>query len=157
MTTKKWLALVVGLPVAVAGSFTLTPPLARLDDSYIALHSARVLLSGHDPVFGVPAFVGVTGPPYVALVATMLSAGVRTGDTALRLANACGLVAFAAAVWYLGLTLALPFGRSLALLVIAFASGATVFNLTNGLETGWAMALLTAGICCALGGRSISL
>src|SRR5262245_56144115 len=155
MTTEKWPALVVGLPLAVAGAFMLTPRLARLVDAYIALHSARVLLSGRDPVFGVPALVGVTSRPYVALVAAILSAGVQTGDTALRLANALGLVAFAAAVWYLGLTLALTFGRRVSLLVIALASGATVFNLTNGLETGWAMALLTAAIACAHAGRAI--
>src|SRR5262245_57164996 len=156
MTTEKWPALVVGLPLAVAGAFMLTPRLARLVDAYIALHSARVLLSGRDPVFGVPALVGVTSRPYVALVAAILGAGVQTGDTALRLSNACVLVAFAAAVWYLGLTLALTFGRRLSLLVIALASGATVFNLTNGLETGWAMALLTAAIACAHAGRPIS-
>jgi len=52
--------IIAALPAAFAAAYLLTPPLARLDDSYIALHSARVVLSGHDPVFNVPALVGAT-------------------------------------------------------------------------------------------------
>ena len=64
------------LSIAILAAYSLTPPLARLDDAYIALHSARVVLSGHDPVFGVPALVGATSPVYVALLTAILGPGI---------------------------------------------------------------------------------
>ena len=142
--------------IATVAAYQLTPPLARLDDAYIALHSARVALSGHDPIFGVPALVGATSPVYVALLTALIGSGISTGDTALRLANALGIVAFAAAAWYLGETVGLSRGRRAALVVLALGSGVVVlFNLTNGLETGWAIATLTFAIAAARSGRTI--
>lgn len=149
-------AIAVLLSIAILAAYSLTPPLARLDDAYIALHSARVVLSGHDPTFGVPALVGATSPVYVALLTAILSIGITAGDAALRLANALGIVAFAAAVWYLGRTLGLALARRVALVAVALGSGIVVmFNLTNGLETGWAMATLTFGIASARAGRVV--
>src|SRR5437773_11914701 len=137
MNRRAWQFLV--LAAASLAAYAATPPLARLDDAYIALHRARVLLSGSDPVFGTPALVGATSPVYVAILAAMLWSGVRA-DLVLRLANALGIVAYGAAVWYLGRTVSLSFVRRLALLMIALGSGfVLVFNLTNGLETGWAL------------------
>src|SRR5262245_41662439 len=84
--------------LASAAAYALTPPFARLDDAYIALHSARVVLSRQDPVFGVRALVGATSPPYVALLAGLIALGVPNGDMALRIANSGGMVAFGSAV-----------------------------------------------------------
>ena len=147
---------VAAVPVAAVAAYHLTPPLARLDDAYIALHSARVLLAGHDPIFNVPALVGVTSPAYVALVAAILAAGVKVGDTALRAANALGIVAYGVAVWRLADTVGLSRSRRAALVAMALGSGIViVFNLTNGLETGWAMAALTFAIGNARAGRAM--
>ncbi len=70
-----------GLGVAVLAAYLVTPPRARLDDAYIALHSARVLLSGRDPIFGVPALAGATSPIHVAAIAALLGIGVRPAST----------------------------------------------------------------------------
>jgi hypothetical protein len=149
-------AAVAGLlfvPLAIVAAYRLTPPLARLDDAYIALHSARVVLSGHDPIFGVPALVGATSPAYVALLTGILAAGVTDGDTVLRLANALGIVAFAWSVWYLAGVEKLSLVRRVALVIVALGSGVIIpFNLTNGLETGWAIATLTFAIAAARAG-----
>jgi hypothetical protein len=145
-----------GVAVALGVAYLLTPPLARLDDAYIALHSARVVLSGHDPVFGVAALVGATSPAYVALLVGILGSGVVSGLAALRLANSAGLVAYVAAVWYLADVVGLTRGRRLALLGIALTSGVVMFHLTNGMETGWAMAVLTFVIAAAHAGRPIA-
>ena len=153
-------AAVAGLlfvPLAIVAAYRLTPPLARLDDAYIALHSARVALSGHDPIFGVPALVGATSPAYVALLTGILAAGVTDGDTALRLANALGIVAFAWSVWYLAGVEKLSLARRVALVIVALGSGVIIpFNLTNGLETGWAIATLTFAIAAACAGQTLS-
>jgi hypothetical protein len=153
-------AAVAGLifvPLAIVAAYRLTPPLARLDDAYIALHSARVVLSGHDPIFGVPALVGATSPAYVALLTGILAAGVTDGDTALRLANALGIVAFAWSVWYLAGVEKLSLVRRVALVIIALGSGVIIpFNLTNGLETGWAIATLTFALAAARAGRTVA-
>jgi hypothetical protein len=143
----------VGFSIALAIAYPLTPRLARLDDAYIALHSARVVLSGQDPIFGVAGLVGATSPAYVALLVGILRLGLGTGAAALRVANAVGLIAYAAAVWYLAGAAALTRIRRLALLAIALASGLVMVNLTNGMETGWAMATLTFLIGAAYAGR----
>ena len=147
---------VFAFPLSIVAAYQLMPPLARLDDAYIALHSARVALAGDDPIFGVPALVGATSPAYVALLTGILAAGVTTGDTVLRLANALGMVAFALSVWYLAVVEQLPLVRRAALVVVALGSGVIIpFNLTNGLETGWAIATLAFALAAARAGRVV--
>jgi hypothetical protein len=98
MTIRVAAAWMLLTGIAVAGAYAATPPLARLDDAYISLHSARVVLSGHDSTFEVPALIGVTSPAYVALLALLLATGASAELTALRLANTFGLVASVAAI-----------------------------------------------------------
>jgi hypothetical protein len=150
--TRRIASVAGGFALALVIAYFITPRLAPLDDAYIVLHSARVVLSGQDPVFGVPALVGATSPAYVALLVFILGLGAASGLAALRLATAAGLVAYAAAVWYLAGVLELPRMRRLALLAIALASGVVMLNLTNGMETGWAMATLTFLIAAAHAG-----
>lgn len=142
-----------GFVVASVGAYELTPPMARLDDAYIALHSARVLLSGSDPVFNVPALVGVTSSVHVAAIAGLLFMGVPSGDAALRIVNAAGLVAYVISTWELATAVNTSFSRRAAVLVIALVSGLVFLNLTNGMETGWAMAVLTFAIASAISDR----
>jgi hypothetical protein len=153
---KRFAAIALVLSVGLLAAYALTPSTARLDDPYIALHSARALLSGADAVFNVPALVGVTSPLYLGLLAVILAPGIVSGDAALRLANAIGIVAYAAAVWRLGASVDLSKSRRVVLLVIAFATGWIAINLTNGLETGCAMALMVFAIASARDGRTIA-
>src|SRR4030095_3341927 len=82
---------------------------------------------------------------------------VTDGDTVLRLANALGIVAFAWSVWYLASVEKLSLIRRVVLVVVTLGSGVIIpFNLTNGLETGWAIATLTFAIAAARAGRTVS-
>ena len=135
---------------------SLTPPLARLDDAYIALHSARVVLSGHDPVFGVPALVGATSPAYVALLTAILGLGIAPETLRFDWRTRRGSSRLRRRLWYLGETAGLALVRRVVLVVVALGSGVVVlFNLTNSLETGWAIATLTFAIACARADRVI--
>src|SRR5690242_18042988 len=84
--SKPWLQHAVVWTIVFAVVYRFMPDVFALDDAYITLHSARVLLTGKDPVYGVPALVGITCPPYVALVALLLSLHLP----ALQIATALG-------------------------------------------------------------------
>jgi hypothetical protein len=72
----------------------------------------------------------------------MLTAKVP-GMLALRIVNAAGLAALVFALWRLGGALKLRTALRLALTALTLASGLVLMQATNGLETGWALALLT--------------
>ncbi len=129
---RSWVWLLAGGMVAYA----VTPPAFALDDAYISLHSARVLLQGADPAFGAPALVGATSPPFVALLTALLIAHLP----AVRLATALGLVAFVAGLWTLGRSVGLSVARVTTIIALVLVSGFVFLNLRNGLETGWALA-----------------
>jgi hypothetical protein len=141
-------AAVLACAITFVVAYLRTPPLFALDDAYISLHSARVLLSGHDASFLAPAMTGVTSPAYVALLVALLVLKLP----ALRVATALGVTAFVAGVWALGTTLQLSLTRRALLVVIVLGSGFAFLNATNGLETGWAFAALTWLIVFALRG-----
>jgi len=144
-TPPRVLASVLGWLTIAVFIYAFGPRTIALDDSYISLHSARVLLSGHaDPVFATPALTGITSPAYVALLLALLAAGFQHGVDALRAAAALGIAAYAAGLWHLAGRAGLRARWPRAALVLAgCASGLVWSNATNGLETGWAMALLT--------------
>jgi hypothetical protein len=123
-------------------AFMFTPALFDLDDAYIPLYSAQVAVRGSDPVYGAPVLAGATSPAYVGLLIGLLSVGIR-GLLALRIATAAGLSAYVFALWRLGGALRLPAPRKAAVLVLTLGSGLVFMQATNGLETGWALALLT--------------
>jgi hypothetical protein len=128
---------------AVAGvAWLLTPAIFDLDDAYIALHSAQVAVDGADPVFDVSALTGATSPVYVALLAALIHTGIP-GLLALRLATAAGAAAYALALWRLGGALTLSVRHTIALIALTLGSGLALMQATNGLETGWALALST--------------
>lgn len=132
-----WCVIAVGVYVAGPRTFWL-------DDAYIPLHSARVALSGvTDPVFGSPALTGVTSPAYVAMLMGLLSVGFTRGLEALRIASALGVATYALGLWYLARRGGFStFWPRIALVVAGCCSGLVWTNTTNGLETGWAMAVL---------------
>jgi len=137
-----------GAAVVVA-AFVVTPHLFDLDDAYIPLYSALVAVRGSDPVYGAPVLAGATCPAYVALLIALLSVGIQ-GLLALRIATALGLSAYVLAVWRLGGALRLSVPHKATLLTLTLGSGLVFMQATNGLETGWALALLTLAISEAI-------
>jgi hypothetical protein len=137
----------------LALAYAVVPATFALDDAYISLHSARVLLAGTDPAFGVPALVGATSPPYVALLALLVAVHLP----ALRLATALGIATLVAGLWRLGRVVGLTGIRSATLTAVVLVSGLVFLNVRNGLETGWAVAALIWSIVFALGGDSTQL
>lgn len=147
MTVERW--RLAGALAIVPVAYVCLPGAFSFDDAFIALHSARVLLAGVDPIYHTPALVGATSPPYVALLALFLRLGVD-GVTSLKVVTALGVAAYVAGVCALGMALRLSRPRIAALLVVALASGYVWIDATNGIETGWAMALGIWGIVFAL-------
>lgn len=127
------------------GSAWLTAPggsgfLFPLDDAYIVLHNARILLSGDaDPSYvGIDPLVGATSPVHLALVASFGLVLPLTAASAI--VAGLGAAAYAAAL----VAMARRFGAgSLAATLFAAAgllAARTPHQLLNGLETGLAMA-----------------
>ncbi|HEX7481658.1 MAG TPA: hypothetical protein VF331_27885 [Polyangiales bacterium] len=134
------LATLALLAVLAADHATLAPtPLFPLDDAYITLHNAGVLLAGHDRSFpGVPALVGATSAIHLALVAVLGTvmplawAGWSAAWLAIGLlaAGVCRLVTLAR----------MPLSLGAAALAVALLGADAPYHLLNGIETGLAMA-----------------
>ncbi|MBK4736906.1 hypothetical protein [Noviherbaspirillum pedocola] len=125
------------------------PILFPLDDAYITLHNASVLVSGFDRNYvGAPALAGATSSVHLALV-TALSL-IAPPTMASFLISEAGTL-----LYVLGLArLAFELGGSRTLATIAVALGAlsgyAPYQLLNGLETGLAMAGVTWAIVFAV-------
>lgn len=117
-----------------------------LDDAYITLHNARVLIEGHDPNYGVPALVGASSLIHLVLVTA--SHLVLPGEAASYLVAGVGPVLFLAGLLTLAQRLGLPWREGAALALVGMASGAGQF--LNGLETGLVMAAVTWTLVFAL-------
>src|SRR5262245_1320979 len=96
-----WLQSLALVGVAAAFAVAVTPTSFSLDAAYITLHSARVVLSGHDAVFDAPALTGVTSPVYAAILTALVGAGIFDELVALRVAVILGVLAYVSAVWAL--------------------------------------------------------
>lgn len=109
-----------------------------MDDAYITLHNAQVLLTGKDPAYAVSPLTGATSAAHLALVAAL--------GLALPLPLASAIVSCAAAVCYLAGLKALAVsagcrGRAVAVVMFAGAGiGYVPLYIFNGLETVLAMA-----------------
>jgi len=121
-----------------------------LDDAYITLHNARVLIEGRDPNYGVSALVGATSLLHLALVTAF--GLVLPGEAASYLVAAAGLVLFLTGLLTLARRMGLRWPESVALALVGPMSGATQF--LNGLETGLVMAAVTWLLVLALNGPS---
>jgi len=121
-------------------------PLFPNDDAYIALHNARVLWLGHDPIYrDVPALVGATSGAHLALL-MLLECFFSSDATALFV-----LCALIAAAYMLGLfVMSINVGCSrVEAMLIALAGlvlAGSLFQLLNGLDTGLAMAAIAWNI-----------
>jgi hypothetical protein len=121
----------------IVGAYLIAPTLFVLDDAYIALHSARTILAGHDRIYGAAPLIGATSPPYVALLSVLTWLHLP----ALRVASALGLALFAWSMFALARARGVSLYRSALLPVLVLSTGYTLANAVNGLETGLAMAV----------------
>jgi hypothetical protein len=151
---SRWLAALMLWAIVLVTAYGLTPTLAPLDDSYIALASAQSVVRGQDPHYGSPALVGVTSPAYVALLAGLLETGLAP-LTALRVAGALSLTSLLASLGWLATVAGTTGWRALALVGVVVPSGFVVTHSTNGLETGFAMALICGMIASYLANRPL--
>ena len=139
-----WGALVVpaALAVLVALSLAINPArLFPLDDAYITLENARILLGGSDPSYGTGAPMAATSVLHLALLAGLGRV------LPLVVANHALMVA-AAALYAAGLfrlLRAVGGDRLVATTgtLAGLTAGAAWFQLMNGLETGLAMAAVS--------------
>ncbi len=112
-----------------------------LDDAYITLHNARVLLEGRDPVYGVPALIGATSSVHLALLAIM---GTLLPLPVASLAiNVAAGVAYALGLDKLVRQAGVEGWQTPVLVVTGLLAGTASIQLVNGLETGLAMATVT--------------
>lgn len=138
----------IGLLGLVVIAYALWPGLFPLDDAYITLHNARVLLSGvPDPLYGGSPLTGATSAVHLALVALV--------GLILPLTAAGFFVSAGAAVLYgLGLARLIAnagvsgWQRAALIFVGLFASFLPV-QFANGLETSLAMAAVAWGLALA--------
>jgi hypothetical protein len=135
-------------------AWLVTPRLPALDDAYIVLHSADVVRVGGDSVYGVPALSGITSPAYLLLVLALQAFGAD-GLGALRIAGALGVTAYLAGVWFLAKEVRVTGLRAVVVLTLGLLSGPVAKNLTNGLETGWASALVVWAVIWTLQHRPL--
>jgi hypothetical protein len=126
------------LTIVAISWWSVTVPF-RLDDAYIVLHNARVLVEGSDPVYQQPALVGSTSPPFTAATAILMLTGLQ-GAAALRLLTALGITAYALGAWRVATVTGLASWRRVVVLAIALGGEWLWRVLPNGLETGWALA-----------------
>jgi hypothetical protein len=121
-----------------------------VDDAYITMHNARALLEGADPNFaGVAPLTGATSLLHLLLLAAAMR--FLPAMTAACVVLWLGVFLYAAGVLELCLALRLPHWKTAAIMLCALLAGLTPHQLTNGLETGWAMAAVAW--CCALAAR----
>jgi len=119
-----------------------------LDDAYITIHNADVLLSGVDPNYGTSPLTGATSPIHLLLVA--FAKLFLPSPTAVFVVGLTGIGLYVTAL----ARIAFQLGGSVltAALFVMFGTliGATPYQLLNGLETGLAMAASAWAISLAL-------
>ena len=134
------------IAVVLAGLILLTAKTGigvyALDDAHIIDHSVKGILAGHESRFlNSTPWEGVTSPAYVASVA-LLSLIAPVQYAHWFVSTLCILIL--ASGWYL-LCRRHSLGRALTagVVLITPMAGWTYYQLTNGLETGMAMAAFT--------------
>lgn len=148
------LALCLTLAFA-AWALVMGEPAFPLDDAYITIHNADVLLRGHDPNYGVSPLVGATSSIHLLLVAALGRVFGLVWATALATWLAAG--AYLGGLMFMARRNALSPGETAQLLIAGALSGFFSCHLLNGLETGLAMAILVWSLALALEPRGPAL
>lgn len=128
-------------------TFALGSPVFPVDDAYITLHNANVLVSGQpDPNFaGTPALAGATSPLHLAVVSGLMLLALPP-LWALDTAAWLGTLLFALGIMKLCRAFAVPVWPAFFLCLAGLLCARTPHQLMNGLETSWAL----AGVAWAL-------
>lgn len=124
-------------------------PIFPVDDAYISLHNAQVLVSaGPDTEFvGTPALVGSTSAVHVVLIGLFLT--VMPPLWALWTVMFLGVLAYTLATLRLAFVLRASIPEALLMVAASVLVTQMPHQLLNGLETGWALAGLTFAIAAA--------
>lgn len=137
--------LAVLVLLALAHALWFAPP-GYVDDAYISLHNASVLLSSDpDPNYaGAPALSGATSAPHVVLL-SLLSIALP-GSWAAWVAGWFGALLYGLGVFFLLRAFRAPGWLALGGALVALTPASLPYQLVNGLETSLAL----AGIVWAL-------
>lgn len=129
----------------------LNAPVYPIDDAYITLHNAEVLLTGIDKNYqNVSPLAGATSLIHLLLIALIMPV---FGDWAPWIIAWVSIVLFALAISKLAMLYKMPVQLSYCLLFVVFTNGLIWYQLLNGLETGLSMALIAWMIVLALEDR----
>ncbi len=130
-------------------AYYFNPPIFPLDDGFIVLHNAQVLHLGYDRNYlGVPALAGATSPIHLLIYYFLLFflAPLWTMVTASWLA----IIIYSFGL----LRLAFIFRASLLQALLFCSSGLIIglmpYQLLNGVETGWSLAVITWVLCLSV-------
>jgi hypothetical protein len=147
-------ASLVGV-ASLLGLLLYWPVVFPLDDAYITLHNARVLLTGGDENYDVPALVGATSAVHLVLVAGL---GLFLDlPLASFLLNALAAIAYAVGLARLALWAQSSRWVASGIIGLGLLAADAPYHLFNGLETGLAMAAVVWGVILALSGSQIIL
>jgi len=115
-----------------------------LDDAYIILHNAAVLLTGVDHNYiGTSALYGTTSPVHLALTALFIKMGFSSPEIALLTLNWVYIVIYSIGICRLAILYQLNFIQTAFCLFLTLYTGLIPYQLLNGLETGLALGIIT--------------
>jgi len=143
-------ALVIGLVFWGMHRLYFGPPVFPVDDAYITLHNAQVLVHGGDAHFpGVPALAGATSVVHTVLIACLLP-WTSGPENASYVAAGLAVCLFAVGIVRLLRALGASPWRALGVVVLGLTVSKMPHQLFNGLETGLALAGLTWAMALSL-------
>ncbi|MEK6347402.1 MAG: hypothetical protein V4764_07975 [Burkholderia sp.] len=119
-----------------------------LDDAYITIHNADVLLSGVDPNYGVPPLTGATSQIHLLLVA--FAKLLLPSPAAIFAVGLAGIALYVAALARIAFQLGGSTIAAALFVLLGTLIGAAPYQLLNGLETGLAMAAVAWASSLAL-------
>lgn len=156
LSLRPYAVLALALSLAFAlWALIIGEPAFPLDDAYITLHNADVLLQGHDPNYGVSPLVGATSSIHLLLIAALARVFGLVWAAALATWLAAG--AYLAGLMFIARRNALTPAETAQLLIAGALSGFFSTHLLNGLETGLAMAMVVWTLALALEPRGRAL
>lgn len=117
-------------------------PVFPLDDGYIVLHNAQVLLHGHDLNYpGVSPLAGSTSPIHLLIITALLF--ILPPLWTLMASAWLAIILYAWGLIRLAFIFNASLWQTILFVLCGFTLGYTNYQLLNGVETGWAMAAIT--------------